>query len=53
MKNMGEINNRKKKKSMHPYIPHLLNDIRGAHRAGESSQIESFDDYIEEVERYI
>lgn len=38
----------------HPYVPHLLEDIKAAHRPEESEPAESsIEDYLEEVDRYI
>jgi len=50
---MNEREKRNNTAPAHPYIPHLLQDIKAAHRTGESKPVESFEDYIEEVERYI
>lgn len=41
---------------MHPYLPHLLSDISEAHHIvvpGENLSEQSFEDYIEDVERYL
>jgi hypothetical protein len=41
---------------VHPYIPHLLSDIKAAHRleqAAETSFSQSFEEEMEEIERYI
>lgn len=41
---------------MHPYILHLLSDIKAAHRleqAAETSFPQSFEEEMEEIERYI
>ena len=50
---MSKHGKRKYNIPAHPYIPHLLEDIKAAHRTEESRPVESFEDYIEEVERYI
>jgi hypothetical protein len=53
---MDGRNNRKKKKSMHPYIPHLLNDIRAAHRVEDLcdryNEPQTFEEQLEEMERW-
>lgn len=40
---------------MHPYIPHLLDDIAKAHRTDipEPAPPQTFEQHIEEVERYL
>lgn len=42
-------------RKLHPYIPHLLEDIKAAQRSKEERSIESYtiEDHLREVDRYL
>jgi len=45
---MSDCNKRKKNNPIHPYIPHLLEDIRAAHRGEDSYGLDTVPETIEE-----
>lgn len=51
------MNKKTKNTSIHPYIPHLLDDIKAAHRDKETNERdstpESIEEYLEQVDRWI
>jgi hypothetical protein len=57
MSKMEGSDSRKKKKGMHPYVPHLLDDIRAAHRVEDPSdqynEPQTLEEELKEMERWV